>query len=95
MPFMSLCTACSAWHSLHAAYWWEGVNDLAGAKPLQGFLSSPWALRWPNRLSSLRQESQALRMFGSACLPNTDAPAHLSAGLLPQGLQGVEANSCC
>lgn len=35
------------------------------------------------------------RMFGSACLPNTDTPAHLSAGLLPQGLQGVEANSCC
>ena len=31
-----------------------------GAKPLQGFLSSPWALRWPNQLSSLRQESQAL-----------------------------------
>ena len=33
-------------------------------------------------------------MFGSACLPNTDTPAHLSAGLLPQGLRGVVANSC-
>lgn len=39
----------------------KGRMTWPGAKPSQGFLSSPWALRWPNQLSSLRQESQALK----------------------------------